>query len=168
MSKTFHVYHPKDDRHTVVNMRKRRYIVAKERIMDDVSFEKIQEIFQKDVTISPDNVSTKSIEIPKLSARYLKVYNSIKKEMRDVEGRRESLYATLYEHYKFNDRIAWDNKNEIEMKVFSDPRYASILVEIRTLKYQEEYLKACVDVINKMSYAIKNYIENEKFKNGGF
>ena len=42
------------------------------------NLEKIQEMWEKDAVIDPDNLHTESLKIPSLHAKYYDIYNIIK------------------------------------------------------------------------------------------
>lgn len=141
-----------------------------------MNLEQIQELWQKDSVIDPDDLHNESLKIPQLHSKYYTIYNTImllRERSQDIYRRvrleRHNYYsgkapAEVYIDepfpYKLRDKEALqrhmeaDEKlNKIEMKI----RYYDV-----TLKFLEEIIK----MISNRSFQIKNNIDYQKFING--
>ena len=141
-----------------------------------MNLEQIQEMWEKDSQIDPDNLHDESLKIPQLHAKYYTVYNTItllKEKARESYNRvrleRYNYYtgkapAEVYEEEPFPYKVR--EKDAIQRYLDADDRLNKIDMKIRyydaTLKFLEEIIKT---VANR-TFQIKNAIEWQKFQAG--
>ena len=141
-----------------------------------MNLEKIQEMWEKDSTIDPDNLHDESLKIPQLHSKYYTVYNTItllREKARDSYNRvkleRYNYYTgkadpAVYEEEPFPYKVR--EKDAIQRHLEADDRLTKLDLKIRyydaTLKFLEEIIR----VVNNRTYQIKNAIEWNRFQAG--
>ena len=141
-----------------------------------MNLDKIQEMWQKDSVIDPDNLHDESLKIPQLHSKYYTIYNTItllREKARDSYNRirleRYNYYTgkadpEVYEKEPFPYKVR--EKDAIQRHLEADERLTTIDLKIRyydaTLKFLEEIIKN----VSNRTYQIKNAIEWNKFQAG--
>ena len=141
-----------------------------------MNLEKIQEMWQKDSVIDPDNLHDESLKIPQLHCKYYTVYNTItllREKARDTYNRlrleRYNYYTgkaepEVYAEDPFPYKVR--EKDAIQRHLDADEKLTKIDLKIRyydtTLKFLEEIIKN----VSNRTYQIKNSIEWHKFQSG--
>ena len=141
-----------------------------------MNLEQIQEMWEKDSKIDPDNLHDESLKIPQLHSKYYTLYNTItllreraREQYAKVRLERYNYYtgkatAEVYVEepfpYKVREKDAFqrhldadDKMNKVDMKI----KYYDIM-----LKLLEEVIRA----VSNRTYQIKNAIEWNKFQAG--
>ena len=141
-----------------------------------MNLEKIQEMWEKDSRIDPDNLHDESLKIPQLHSKYYTIYNTItllREKARDSYNRirleRYNYYtgkapAEVYAAEPFPYKVR--EKDAIQRHMDADEKLNTINMKIKyydtTLKYLEEIIR----IISNRTYQIKNAIEWNKFQSG--
>ena len=141
-----------------------------------MNLDKIQEMWQNDSTIDPDNLHDQSLKIPQLHSKYYTVYNTItllrekaRTQYNQVKLERYNYYTgkadpDVYAEEPFPYKVR--EKDAIQRHLEADERLTTIDLKIRyydtTLKFLEEIIK----IISNRTYQIKNAIEWHKFQTG--
>ena len=141
-----------------------------------MNLEKIQEMWEKDSRIDPDNLHDESLKIPQLHSKYYTIYNTItllREKARDSYNRirleRYNYYtgkapAEVYAAEPFPYKVR--EKDAIQRHMDADDKLNTINMKIKyydtTLKYLEEIIR----IISNRTYQIKNAIEWNKFQAG--
>ena len=141
-----------------------------------MNLDKIQEMWQNDSTIDPDNLHDESLKIPQLHSKYYTVYNTItllrekaRTQYNQVKLERYNYYTgkadpDVYAEEPFPYKVR--EKDAIQRHLEADERLTTIDLKIRyydaTLKFLEEIIKT----ISNRTYQIKNAIEWHKFQTG--
>ena len=141
-----------------------------------MNLDKIQEMWQKDSVIDPDNLHDESLKIPQLHSKYYTVYNTIsllREKARESYNRirleRHNYYtgkapAEVYVQDPFPYKVR--EKDSIQRHMEADEKLSTADMKIRyydvTLKFLEEILRN----ISGRTYQIKNAIEWQKFQSG--
>ena len=141
-----------------------------------MNLDKIQEMWQKDSVIDPDNLHDESLKIPQLHSKYYMIYNTItllREKARDSYNRirleRYNYYTgkadpEVYEKEPFPYKVR--EKDAIQRHLEADERLTTIDLKIRyydaTLKFLEEIIKN----VSNRTYQIKNAIEWNRFQAG--
>ena len=141
-----------------------------------MNLDKIQEMWQKDSVIDPDNLHEESLKIPQLHSKYYTVYNTItllrekaRTQYNKIKLERYNYYTgkaepEVYEKDPFPYKVR--EKDAIQRHLEADERLIAIDMKIRyydaTLKFLEEIIKT----ISNRTYQIKNAIEWHKFQSG--
>ena len=141
-----------------------------------MNLEQIQEMWQKDSVIDPDNLHDESLKIPQLHSKYYTVYNTIsllREKARESYNRirleRHNYYtgkapAEVYVEDPFPYKVR--EKDAIQRHMEADDKLNAIDMKIKyydtTLKFLEEIIR----VVSNRTYQIKNAIEWQKFQSG--
>jgi len=141
-----------------------------------MNLDKIQEMWEKDSFIDPDNLHDESLKIPQLHAKYYTVYNTItllREKARDqyskIKLERYNYYTgkaepEVYEKEPFPYKVR--EKDAIQRHLDADERLTTVELKIRyydaTLKFLEEIIKN----VSNRTFQIKNAIEWNKFQAG--
>ena len=141
-----------------------------------MDLEKIQEMWEKDSTIDPDNLHDESLKIPQLHAKYYTVYNTItllrekaRTNYNTIRLERYNYYTgkadpEVYEKDPFPYKVR--DKDAIQRHMEADEKLTKIDLKIRyydaTLKFLEEVIRT----IANRTYQIKNAIEWHRFQAG--
>ena len=141
-----------------------------------MNLEKIQEMWQKDSVIDPDNLHDESLKIPQLHSKYYTIYNTItllREKARESYNRirleRHNYYtgkapAETYVEEPFPYKVR--EKDAIQRHMDADKKMSAINMKI---KYYDVILKFLEEIIRNVSnrtYQIKNAIEWQQFQSG--
>ena len=141
-----------------------------------MNLDKIQEMWQKDSVIDPDNLHDESLKIPQLHTKYYTVYNTITLMREKARTSYSKIKLERYNYYtgKAEPEVYAEDpfpykvreKDAIQRHLEADERLTNIDLKIRyydsTLKFLEEIIKT----ISNRTYQIKNAIEWQKFQAG--
>ena len=141
-----------------------------------MNLDKIQEMWQKDSVIDPDNLHDESLKIPQLHSKYYTVYNTINLLREKARTSYSKIKLERYNYYtgKAEPEVYAEDpfpykvreKDAIQRHLEADERLTNIDLKIRyydsTLKFLEEIIKT----ISNRTYQIKNAIEWQKFQSG--
>ncbi len=141
-----------------------------------MNLDKIQEMWQKDSVIDPDNLHDESLKIPQLHSKYYTVYNTItllreraRETYNKVKLERYNYYTgkaepEVYAEEPFPYKVR--EKDAVQRYLDADDRLIKVELKIKyydsTLKFLEEIIK----IISNRTYQIKNAIEWHKFQTG--
>jgi predicted phosphatase len=141
-----------------------------------IDLDKLQEMWEKDSQIDPDNLHDESLKIPQLHSKYYTIYNTItllrekaRKNYNTVKLERHNYYtgkapAEVYVEEPFPYKVR--DKEALQRYMEADEKLNTISMKIRyhdtTLKFLEEIIKT---VANR-TFQIKNAIEWQKFQAG--
>tara|TARA_B100000575_G_C22888371_1_gene517121 strand:- start:309 stop:740 length:432 start_codon:yes stop_codon:yes gene_type:complete len=141
-----------------------------------MNLEKIQEMWERDSHIDPDNLHDESLKIPQLHSKYYTIYNTItllREKSRETYNRvrleRHNFYtgkatADVYAAEPFPYKVR--EKDAIQRHMDADEKLNKVSMKIKyydtTLKYLEEIIR----IISNRTYQIKNAIEWNKFQAG--
>ena len=141
-----------------------------------MNLEQIQEMWQKDSVIDPDNLHDESLKIPQLHSKYYTIYNTIsllREKARESYNRirleRHNYYTgkapvEVYAEEPFPYKVR--EKDAIQRHMEADEKLNTIDMKIKyydvTLKFLEEIIRN----ISGRTYQIKNAIEWQKFQSG--
>ena len=141
-----------------------------------MNLDEIQEMWERDSVIDPDNLHDESLRIPQLHSKYYTIYNTItllREKARDtyskVKLERYNYYtgkapAEVYVEEPFPYKVR--EKDAIQRYMDADERLSKIDLKIKyydiTLKFLEEVIK----MISNRNYSIKNSIDWHKFTAG--
>ena len=141
-----------------------------------MNLEQIQEMWQKDSVIDPDNLHDESLKIPQLHSKYYSIYNTItllREKARESYNRirleRHNYYtgkapAEVYVEEPFPYKVR--EKDAIQRHMDADEKMSTINMKIKyydvTLKFLEEIIRN----VSNRTYQIKNAIELQQFQSG--
>jgi hypothetical protein len=141
-----------------------------------IDLEKIQEMWEKDAKIDPDNLHTESLNIPVLHAKYFDLYNTIVLLRKKAEQQKKNIHHERYEYFsgKADPEVYIENpfpkkirdKETMQKYLDADDKLSSINMKICYYDTMLYYLESILKVIQNRTYQIKNSIEFLRFNAG--
>ena len=141
-----------------------------------MNLEQIQEMWQKDSAIDPDNLHDESLKIPQLHSKYYTIYNTITLLR---ENSRESYNRVRLERYNYytgkSDPEVYEKepfpykvreKDAIDRYMSADERLSKIDLKIKYYDTILKFLEEIIKTVSNRTYQIKNAIEFMKFTAG--
>ena len=141
-----------------------------------MDLEKIQEMWQNDSTIDPDNLHDESLKIPQLHSKYYTIYNTItllREKARETYNRvrleRHNYYtgkapAEVYAEDPFPYKVR--DKEALQRYMEADDKLNSIDLKIRYYDVMLKFLEEIIKTVANRTFQIKNAIEWHKFQAG--
>ena len=141
-----------------------------------MDLEKIQEMWENDSTIDPDNLHDESLKIPQLHSKYYTIYNTItllRENARETYNRvrleRHNYYtgkapAEVYVEDPFPYKVR--DKEALQRYMEADEKLNSIDLKIRYYDVMLKFLEEIIKTVANRTFQIKNAIEWHKFQAG--
>ena len=141
-----------------------------------MDLDKIQEMWEKDSQIDPDNLHDESLKIPQLHSKYYTIYNTItllREKTRETYNRvrleRHNYYtgkapAEVYVEDPFPYKVR--DKEALQRYMEADDKLNSIDLKIRYYDVMLKFLEEIIKTVANRTYQIKNAIEWQKFQSG--
>jgi len=141
-----------------------------------MNLDEIQEMWQRDSVIDPDNLHDESIKIPQLHSKYYTIYNTItllKERARETYNRvkleRYNYYTgkadpEVYEQEPFPYKVR--DKDALQRHMDADEKLNKIDIKIRYYDVMLRFLEDIIKTISNRTYQIKNSIEWHRFQAG--
>ena len=141
-----------------------------------MNLEKIQEMWEKDSTIDPDNLHDESLKIPQLHSKYYTLHNTItllrekaRESYNKVRLERYNYYtgkasAEVYVEDPFPYKIR--EKDTLQKYLEADEKLSTIDLKIKYYDVMLKFLEDIIKTIANRTYQIKNAIEWHRFQAG--
>ena len=141
-----------------------------------MNLEQIQEMWDKDSQIDPDNLHDESLKIPQLHAKYYTVYNTItllREKARETHSRvkleRYNYYtgkapAEVYEEEPFPYKVR--DKDALQRHLEADEKLTKLDIKIKYYDVMLKFLEDVIKTISNRTFQIKNAIEWHRFEAG--
>ena len=141
-----------------------------------MNLEQIQEMWQRDSVIDPDNLHDESLKVPQLHSKYYTIYNTItllreksKDSYNRVKLERYNYYtgkasAEVYVEDPFPYKVR--EKDAIQRYLDADDKLTTIDLKIRYYDVMLKFLEEVIKTISNRTYQIKNAIDWHKFQAG--
>ena len=141
-----------------------------------MNLEQIQEMWEKDSKIDPDNLHDESLKIPQLHSKYYTLYNTItllrekaREQYSKVRLERYNYYtgkatAEVYAEEPFPYKVR--EKDAIQRHLEADDKMNKIDMKIKYYDIMLKFLEESIRNISGRTYQIKNAIEWNKFQAG--
>ena len=141
-----------------------------------MNLEQIQEMWEKDARIDPDNLHDESLKIPQLHSKYYTLYNTItllrekaREQYSKVRLERYNYYtgkspAEVYVEEPFPYKVR--EKDAIQRHLDADDKMNKIDMKIKYYDVMLKFLEEIIRAISNRTYQIKNAIEWNKFQAG--
>ena len=141
-----------------------------------LSLEAIQEMWEKDAKIDPDNLHTESLNIPSLHAKYFELYNTIFLLRKKADQQRKNIRHERYEYFSgksdpdvyikdpFRKKIR--DKDTMQKYLDADEKLSNTSLKIYYYDTMLTYIESILKVIQNRTYQIKNAIEFMRFNSG--
>jgi hypothetical protein len=141
-----------------------------------MNLEDIQEMWERDSVIDPDNLHEESLKIPQLHSKYYTLYNTItllREKARETYNRvrleRYNYYsgkapAEAYVEEPFPYKVR--DKDALQRHMDADERLNKIDLKVKYYDVMLKFLEEIIKCISNRTYQIKNSIEFMKFTAG--
>ena len=141
-----------------------------------MNLEQIQEMWEKDSKIDPDNLHDESLKIPTLHSKYYTLYNTItllreraREQYNKVRLERYNYYtgkatAEVYAEEPFPYKVR--EKDAIQRHLEAEDKMNKIDMKIKYYDIMLKFLEEIIRNISGRTYQIKNAIEWNKFQAG--
>ena len=141
-----------------------------------MNLDEIQEMWQRDSVIDPDNLHDESLKIPQLHAKYYTIYNTItllrekaRESYNRVKLERYNYYTgkapiEVYEEEPFPYKVR--DKEALQRHMDGDEKLSKVELKIRYYDIMLKFLEEVIRMISNRTYQIKNSIEFLKFQAG--
>ena len=141
-----------------------------------MNLEQIQEMWEKDSRIDPDNLHDESLKIPQLHSKYYTLYNTItlmrekaREQYSKVRLERYNYYtgkatAEVYAEEPFPYKVR--EKDAIQRHLEADDKMNKIDMKIKYYDVMLKFLEEIIRAVSNRTYQIKNAIEWNKFQAG--
>jgi len=141
-----------------------------------VNIEKIQEMWERDAVIDPDNLHSESLKIPQLHSKYYTVYNTItllrekaRTNYNTIRLERYNYYTgkaepEVYEKDPFPYKVR--EKDAIQRHMEADERLTDADLKIKYYDTMLKFLEEIIKNVSNRTFQIKNSIEFLKFQAG--
>jgi len=141
-----------------------------------MDLETIQNMWQKDSKMDPDNLHTESLNIPILHAKYYDLYNNIQLLRKKADQQRKNIRHERYEYFsgKADPEVYIENpfpkkirdKETLAKYMDADEKLSSVSLKIEYYEVMLKYLEEILKMISQRTYQIKNAIEYMRFSAG--
>ena len=141
-----------------------------------ITLDKLQEMWEKDAKIDPDNLHTESLNIPSLHAKYFELYNKILLLRKKADQQRKNIRHERYEYFSgksdpdvyikdpFPKKIR--DKDTMQKYLDADDKLSNSSLKIDYYDTMLVYLESILKVIQNRTFQIKNAIEFMRFNSG--
>ena len=141
-----------------------------------MNLEQIQEMWEKDSKIDPDNLHDESLKIPQLHSKYYTLYNTItllRERARELYAKvrleRYNYYtgkatAEVYAEEPFPYKVR--EKDAIQRHLEADDKMNKVDMKIKYYDIMLKFLEEVIRAVSNRTYQIKNAIEWNKFQAG--
>ena len=141
-----------------------------------MTLDEIQEMWQRDSVIDPDNLHGESLKIPQLHAKYYTIYNTItllREKARETYSKvrleRYNYYtgkapAEVYIENPFPYKVR--DKEALQRHLDADERLNKIDLKIRYYDIMLKFLEEIIRCISNRTFQIKNALEWHRFQAG--
>ena len=143
-----------------------------------MTLEQIQDMWDKDCCIDTTNLTNEAQNIPKLHAKYYRIF--IKQRMIVAEYQRQ-LKKLRFEKYEFFinpteyhvKQLKWTVpaqgkllKTEVNQYVDSDKDVIDLELKIALQQEKTQFCKSIIDTVNTRGFLLKTILDERKFNNG--
>ena len=140
------------------------------------NLESIQEMWEKDSKIDPDNLHEESIKIPSLHAKYHELYNTITLLHKKAEQQKRNIRHQKYEYFSgkadpeeylenpFPKKIR--DKDTMQKYLDTDEKVSEVSLKVEYYIVMLNYIESILKQLANRTYQIKNAIEWHRFQAG--
>lgn len=134
-----------------------------------MNLEQLDELWEKDSRLDDEKLDHDSLSIPRLHAKYLRLYNTFAVLRDQQELTVKSVYRDRWEFYTGKSEKPFHLKllkQDVGIYIDSDEEYQKAVLKLKYYNQMVESLKTIITAINNRSFHIKNAIEFAKFLKG--
>ena len=134
-----------------------------------MNLETLNDMWAKDAPLDDEKLDNDSLSIPKLHAKYLRLYNSFVtlKDQAELDVKRT--YRDRWEYYTGKSEKPFPMKlikTDVAIYLEADQEYQKSVLKAKYLNQMVDAIKTILSAINNRSFHIKNAVEFAKFLKG--
>ena len=134
-----------------------------------MNLDTLNDMWEKDSQLNDEKLDHDSLEIPRLHAKYLRLYNNfiVLRDQGELDCKRT--YRERWEYYTGKAEKPFQLKlikTDVPIYLEADEEYSKSVLKLKYYNQMVEALKAILQAINNRSFYIKNAIEFAKFLKG--
>lgn len=141
-----------------------------------IDLEKLQEMWQKDSVIDPDNLHDESLKVPQLHSKYYTIYNTttlLREKAKELHNKvrleRYNYYtgkapAEVYVEEPFPYKVR--DKEALQRHMDADERLIKAEMKVKYYDVMLQFLEEIIKCVSNRTYQIKNSIDFMKFTAG--
>ena len=141
-----------------------------------IDLETIQQMWQKDCKIDPDNLHTESLNISNLHAKYFDLYNNLNLLRKKAEQQKKNIRHERYEYFsgKADPEVYEENpfpkkirdKDTMQKYLDADEKLSTVSMKIEYYNVMISFVEGILKQISERNWQIRNAIEFMKFQAG--
>ena len=134
-----------------------------------MNLETLNEMWAKDAPLDDEKLDHDSLSIPKLHAKYLRLYNNFATLRDQAELDVKRTYRDRWEYYTGKSEKPFPMKlikTDVAIYLEADQEYQKSVLKAKYLNQMVESIKTILSAINNRSFHIKNAVEFAKFLKG--
>ena len=134
-----------------------------------MNLETLNDMWEKDSPLDDEKLDHDSLAIPKLHAKYLRLYNNFVTLRDQAELEVKRTYRDRWEYYTGKSEKPFPVKlikTDVAIYLEADQEYQKSVLKAKYLNQMVESIKTILSAINNRSFHIKNAVEFAKFLKG--
>jgi len=134
-----------------------------------MNLETLNDMWEKDSQLNDEKLDHDSLAIPKLHAKYLRLYNNFVTLRDQAELDVKRTYRDRWEYYTGKSEKPFPVKlikTDVAIYLEADQEYQKSVLKAKYLNQMVEAIKTILSAINNRSFHIKNAVEFAKFLKG--
>ena len=134
-----------------------------------MNLETLNDMWEKDSPLDDEKLDHDSLSIPKLHAKYLRLYNNFVTLRDQAELDVKRTYRDRWEYYTGKSEKPFPMKlikTDVAIYLEADQEYQKSVLKAKYLNQMVESIKTILSAINNRSFHIKNAVEFAKFLKG--
>ena len=134
-----------------------------------MNLETLNDMWEKDSQLDDEKLDNDSLSIPKLHAKYLRLYNNFVTLRDQAELDVKRTYRDRWEYYTGKSEKPFPMKlikTDVAIYLEADQEYQKSVLKAKYLNQMVEAIKTILSAINNRSFHIKNAVEFAKFLKG--
>ena len=134
-----------------------------------MNLETLNDMWEKDSPLDDEKLDHDSLAIPKLHAKYLRLYNNFVTLRDQAELEVKCTYRDRWEYYTGKSEKPFPMKlikTDVAIYLEADQEYQKSVLKAKYLNQMVESIKTILSAINNRSFHIKNAVEFAKFLKG--
>ena len=134
-----------------------------------MNLETLNDMWEKDSPLDDEKLDHDSLAIPKLHAKYLRLYNNFVTLRDQAELEVKRTYRDRWEYYTGKSEKPFPMKlikTDVAIYLEADQEYQKSVLKAKYLNQMVESIKTILSAINNRSFHIKNAVEFAKFLKG--
>ena len=134
-----------------------------------MNLDTLNDMWEKDSQLDDEKLDHDSLAIPKLHAKYLRLYNNFTTLRDQAELDVKRTYRDRWEYYTGKSEKPFPVKlikTDVAIYLEADQEYQKSVLKAKYLNQMVESIKTILSAINNRSFHIKNAVEFAKFLKG--